>query len=288
MSRETEGYTPADPHPDFLVADHGVGAFSDPVDCVAGPTRAISTSLEPGSFRRAPRRRFSPRVGGAFNLLCSDPTNPASCMTFAQLLGNSLPWRWDRRRGGAPGATAAMPSRFRFIGRQVDDRLYRAVMLPASATVGALYVLLSQIKFGDETLRTTLLGLSLAYASGTLPFAIWNLKGYFDTVPRELEEAAKIDGASASQTFFLIMLPLSLPALAVTVLLRLCRVDRVRPGVDSPGRPIAVHAGHGVALDAGSLLPSDSAMSILMSRDHPFFFLAQRYIVSGLTAGSVK
>src|SRR5690606_21961956 len=89
----------------------------------------------------------------------------------------------------------------------------------ATATVTPLYVLLGQIRLGDEALRSTLLGLAIAYTSGTLPFAIWNLKGYFDTIPAELEEAALIDGASVTQAFFRIIVPLALPALAVTVLL---------------------------------------------------------------------
>ena len=53
----------------------------------------------------------------------------------------------------------------------------------------------------------------------SLPFAIWNMKGFIDTIPKELEEASYIDGATANQTFFRIMLPLALPGLAVTALL---------------------------------------------------------------------
>ncbi|NIR63382.1 MAG: ABC transporter permease subunit, partial [Gammaproteobacteria bacterium] len=71
---------------------------------------------------------------------------------------------------------------------------------------------------GGEPIRTSLIGLAIAYASSTLPFAIWNLKGYFDTVPKELEEAALIDGCTVTQTFIRVILPLSTPALAVTVL----------------------------------------------------------------------
>jgi arabinogalactan oligomer/maltooligosaccharide transport system permease protein len=80
--------------------------------------------------------------------------------------------------------------------------------------------------------------LALAYASGTLPFSIWNLKGYFDTVPKELEEAARIDGATVTQTFISVILPLSVPALVVTVLFSfMSGLDRVHPGVDAAGRP---------------------------------------------------
>ena len=56
----------------------------------------------------------------------------------------------------------------------------------------------------------------MAVVSGTLPFAIWNLKGYLDTIPKELEEAAAVDGCTRNQSFFKIVLPLATPALAVT------------------------------------------------------------------------
>ena len=55
--------------------------------------------------------------------------------------------------------------------------------------------------------------------SGALPFAVWNLKGYLDTIPKELEEAGKIDGANSNQIFWQIVLPLAIPQLAVTFFL---------------------------------------------------------------------
>lgn len=61
-------------------------------------------------------------------------------------------------------------------------------------------------------------GLVVAYSVGSIPFSIWILKGYYDTIPKELEEAATIDGASKMQTFFVIMLPLAAPALAIVFL----------------------------------------------------------------------
>jgi arabinogalactan oligomer/maltooligosaccharide transport system permease protein len=71
----------------------------------------------------------------------------------------------------------------------------------------------------DFSLRNSLYGVAVAIIAGGLPFAVWNLKGYLDTVPKELEEAALIDGASFNQTFFRIILPLAAPALAVTLFL---------------------------------------------------------------------
>ncbi len=66
-------------------------------------------------------------------------------------------------------------------------------------------------------------GLVLAYAVTAVPFSAWILKGYFDTVPPDLEEAAQIDGCSELQAFYKVLLPLSVPALAIVFLLQLPR-----------------------------------------------------------------
>src|SRR5207302_2016170 len=96
-------------------------------------------------------------------------------------------------------------------------------LIPPGAALPPLFVFLNkiQISSGDFSfnLRNSLLGVGLALTSGALPFAIWNLKGYIDTIPKELEEAASLDGASPTQTFLRIMLPLATPALAVTAFL---------------------------------------------------------------------
>lgn len=250
------------------------------------------TLIPPGaSFASFQRVMVEP-----FKLLCSDPSDVSTCMTFGRLLSNSLLVALGTSVVAVLlGASAAYAfSRFRFVGREAGMVGFIALlMLPASATVGALYVLLSQIKLGEETLRTTLPGLMLAYASGTLPFAIWNLKGYFDTVPRELEEAAKIDGASATQTFFQIMLPLSLPALAVTVLFSFMsgwtEFALAWTLLEAPSRFTLAMALRSMQGQFATPWSDFAAMSILMSLPIIlFFFLAQRYIVSGLTAGSVK
>jgi arabinogalactan oligomer/maltooligosaccharide transport system permease protein len=94
------------------------------------------------------------------------------------------------------------------------------LMLPAIATLPALFVLLNKVVFGaGKTLfniRNSLWGVGVAVLSGLLPLAIWNLKGYLDTIPKELEEAALIDGCTPNQAFFRVTLPLAVPALAVT------------------------------------------------------------------------
>ena len=95
-------------------------------------------------------------------------------------------------------------SRFEFKGRKaIMFSVVTVLMLPTIATIAPLFVMLNrvQINIGDIqfNLRNSLLGVAIALTAGQLPFAIWNLKGYLDTIPRELEEAARIDGASPNQ-----------------------------------------------------------------------------------------
>ncbi len=142
-------------------------------------------------------------------------------------------------------------------------------------------------------LRTTLFGLAIAYTSGALPFAIWNLKGYFDTVPQELEEAALIDGASVTQSFFRVILPLSVPALAVTVLLGFMTgwTEFVLAWLflEDPSRYTLAMGLRALQGQFTTPWSTFFAMALLMSIPPVLlFFSLQRYIVSGLTVGGVK
>ncbi|MBI5930952.1 MAG: ABC transporter permease subunit [Chloroflexi bacterium] len=151
----------------------------------------------------------------------------------------------------------------------------------------------------NETLKVTLFGLMIAYSSGALPFAIWNLKGYFDTIPKELEEAALVDGAGMVATFFRIILPLTLPALAITTLFgfmsgwtEFILATQFLTGGDV-GRSTMAMALRGISGGGQTQADPDytkfAAMSILMAIPVvSLFYIFQRWIVSGLTVGGVK
>jgi arabinogalactan oligomer / maltooligosaccharide transport system permease protein len=105
-------------------------------------------------------------------------------------------------------------SRYRFPGRGVGlTGLLLTQLIPATMLLVPLFILAVQLD-----LQGTYRGLIIAYSVTSVPFSIWILKGYYDTVPIELEEAARIDGASQLGAFYRILLPLSTPALAIVFL----------------------------------------------------------------------
>ena len=186
-------------------------------------------------------------------------------------------------------------SRFRFPGRQAGMLGFIVVqIMPAVTTLAPLFVILNSIRFGDWNLRENLPGLIIAYSSSALPFVVWNLKGYFDTIPKDLEEAALIDGAGPFQAFLKVVLPLSLPAFAVTLLFAfmagwseyLLAVIFIN---DAQNTTLPIMLA-GMVNEFGQATWSDfAALSIVMSLPVvALFFLLQRWIVSGLTLGGVK
>lgn len=105
-------------------------------------------------------------------------------------------------------------SRFKFPGRGIGlTALLATQLIPATMLLVPIFILAVQLD-----LTGTYRGLVIAYSVTSVPFSIWILKGYYDTVPIELEEAARIDGASQLGAFWRILLPLSAPALAIVFL----------------------------------------------------------------------
>src|SRR5437868_1098034 len=143
-------------------------------------------------------------------------TDSAGRLLFVRQLGNSLlVATLTTAVGLLLSVTAAYAmSRWSFPGRKLGlTGLLATQMFPATMMSIPLYAILDKLR-----LLNSVSGLVLVYATTAVPFCVWMLKGYFDTIPRELEEAALLDGASQGQIFRKVVLPLARPALAVTAL----------------------------------------------------------------------
>lgn len=193
-------------------------------------------------------------------------------------------------------------SRMKFRGRQfLMIAVLGVLMLPPVATLAPLFIQLNAINLDIPelgirfNLRNSLPGVGLAITSGLLPFAIWNLKGYLDTIPKDLEEAAAVDGATRNQTFLKVTLPLALPALAVTGFLGFLggwtefyftSTFLTRPD----DYTLAVALNSMVGRYATQTPWSDfAAFAILVALPvSVVYFFFQRYIVGGLAIGGVK
>jgi len=173
------------------------------------------------------------------------------------------------------------------------------LMLPSIATIAPLFVMLNRIQINADpvtfNLRNSLLGVGLAMTSSTLPFSIWNLKGYLDTIPKELEQAALIDGASFNQVFFSIILPLARPALAVTFFLGFLNgwtefAISWQFLTNPKNFTLAMALWNMVGQFSGDTPWSAfAAMSIMIAAPVTIvYLLLQKQIVSGLVVGSVK
>ncbi len=187
-----------------------------------------------------------------------------------------------------PAAYAA--SRWRFKGRR--GLLQGLLVLNAFPQVLSLFALFRVLKLlGLLNLHS---GLILIYAGSMCVFAIWNMKGYFDTIPVEIEDASKIDGANDFQMIQKIVLPLAKPAIVVTCVMVLITVWNeylfsTTFLLDSRTYSLAGGLYQLQSNDYSRSWPMFTAASILTSVPLLLiFFKVQKYMVSGLTAGGVK
>lgn len=188
-------------------------------------------------------------------------------------------------------ATAAYAfSRWKFPGRSVGLVFLLATqMIPASMLMIPIYILAIKLE-----LVGTYIGLVIAYCVTSIPFSVWILKGYFDTVPIDLEEAARIDGCSQLQAFLKVLLPLSTPALAITFLFNFMQawneylLARVMLGSSESllTWPLGLQRLQGQYQTQWGQF---SAGSILVMLPVVILFLySSKYLISGLTLGGVK
>ncbi|WP_099850412.1 sugar ABC transporter permease [Micromonospora zamorensis] len=188
-------------------------------------------------------------------------------------------------------------SRMRFRGRRVGLlSLLLIQMFPQFLAIVAIYLIFGTITDLWPSIGfNTPWGLLLLYLGGALGVNTWLMKGFFDTLPRELDESATMDGASHAQVFFRIMLPLVAPILAVAGLLAfigtineflmanvfLTSSDSKTLAVGMYGLVQGNQSNNNFGIfAAGTLLTAIPTVLV--------FQLLQRYIVSGLTAGAVK
>jgi len=192
--------------------------------------------------------------------------------------------------GVALSCTAAYAlSRFRFPGRKAGLTMFLVVqMFPAVLLLIPLYVVLNKLG-----LLNSIAGLVLVYSTTAIPFCVWTLKGYFDSLPRELEEAARIDGASPWMIFRKIILPLARPGIAVTALFSFMTAwnefimaatfmtDQNRYTLPVLIQSTVTEYSADYSLFAAGAIVTSIPVMVA-------FYVLQRYLVGGLTAGAVK
>jgi multiple sugar transport system permease protein len=185
-------------------------------------------------------------------------------------------------------------SRYRFHGRQT----FSIVVLSTQMFPGILFLLPLFVIFVNLSQATGInlyqsrLGLIITYMTFTLPFAIWMLAGYLDSVPRELDEAAKVDGAGPLGAFVRVVIPVAMPGIvAVTIYAFMTSWGEVLFAsvlTNESTRTLAVGL-QGYATQNNVYWNQIMAASLTVSVPVVIgFLLLQRYLVAGLTAGSVK
>jgi arabinogalactan oligomer/maltooligosaccharide transport system permease protein len=255
----------------------------------------------------------------AYQQVLDRPTgNP---VTFIELLKNSVLLSVGVGLAALVIAvTAAYAfSRLKFKLREVLMILvFIPLLMPAVGLVTPLYLLLNnvQIKNCDGNaiaiqpftscegggkgkllfnLRDSLLGVGIAMTATALPFAVWNLKGYLDTIPKELEEAAAIDGADTNQTFWQIVIPLAIPQLAVTFFLGFMghwqEFVTTWLFLSQPKDYTLAMTLYNMTGQYANSVPWNrfAAMAVIVALPVAVVYIAlQKQIVGGLTTGSVK
>jgi arabinogalactan oligomer/maltooligosaccharide transport system permease protein len=181
-------------------------------------------------------------------------------------------------------------SRFRFPGRDGGMLAFLvSQMFPGTLMLIPLFIII--VKWLG--LGNTFWGLVIVYATTAIPFCVWMLKGYFDTIPIDIEESAVIDGASRQTIFLRIILPLSTPAIAITALFSFMTAwnEFILASVFLESESMYT-APVGLRFFVGGFSSQwgfFAAGSVIVSLPVVILFLyLQKYLVSGLTAGSVK
>ncbi len=255
--------------------------------------RIFTISIRPGDRLLSTDLRIIPQDAtlNSYRLvLFGDPVTKRKSDFFLWLWNSLVITLTTATIGVILSASAAYAfSRFRFPGRGPGlIFLLTTQMIPAGMLLLPLYIMLTRLK-----LINNYLGLVIAYSVTSVPFSIWILKGYFDTIPLDLEEAALIDGTSRLGAFYRIILPLSTPSLAIAFLFNfmsgwseylVARVVLQKANMYTWPLGLWTFAGQ-FTLAAGRF----AAASIMIALPAMALFLySSKWLVSGLTLGGVK
>ncbi|MBA45505.1 MAG: hypothetical protein CMB31_02825 [Euryarchaeota archaeon] len=219
---------------------------------------------------------------------------------FNHILSSESFWIWTRNSiivsvgTTLLGLALAIPagyafSRFKFRGRDFAMFSFLLVQMFPGVIILVPYFLVMKAL----GLLNTSIGLILAYSVTALPLCVWMLKGFFDTVPKELEEAALVDGCNQNQVFWRIILPLSLPAVAVTALFSFLAAWNefllaltFNTSEEMYTLPVGLAS---LISSTGQAWGDFAAASLLVSLPVVVLFIAfQRFLIEGLSAGGVK
>ena len=219
---------------------------------------------------------------------------------FKKILEGESFWIWFRNSlivsigTSLLGLVIAIPagyafSRYKFTGRDPAMFAFLLVQMFPGIIILVPYFLVMK----TLGLLNSHLGLILAYCVTALPLCVWMLKGFFDTVPRELEEAATLDGCNQFQVFTKVVLPLSLPAVAVTALFSFLAAWNeflLALTFNTQNDMYTLPVGLASMISSTSQAWGDfAAASILVSLPVALLFLFfQKFLIEGLSAGGVK
>jgi len=234
------------------------------------------------------------------NALGGSLGGPYTSEHFSNMLGSEAFWTWMRNSlivsvgTTLMGLIVAVPagyafSRYKFTGRDVSMFAFLLVQMFPGIIILVPYFLVMK----TLGLLNSHLGLILAYCVTALPLCVWMLKGFFDTVPRELEEAALLDGCTQFQVFTKVVLPLSLPAVAVTALFSFLAAWNefllaltFNTSNDMYTLPVGLAS---MISSTGQAWGDFAAASLLVSLPVALLFLFfQKFLIEGLSAGGVK
>jgi len=248
--------------------------------------RVFSVSLRPGNQL----------LSTSLNIIPANATLDNYMRLFTEK--NFLVWIWNSiiitlvvaTIGVALAATSAYAfSRWKFRMRSAGlVFLLTTQMIPAGMLLIPIYLLLAQVQ-----LTNTYRGMVLAYIVSSIPFSVWILKGYYDTIPIDLEEAAMIDGAGRLGTFLRMVLPLSTPALAIVFLFNFMQAWQEFPVAyrlvtkESMWTwTLGINAMQGQFQTEWGMYAAGSVL--IMLPVVLLFLYSAKWLISGLTLGSVK